>query len=260
MHRNILTVVFLVFIHCVYGQNSVTKKPEYVIILNNEIVSKDVIDEYGKKGLIGSISKGVSQLKRDSLFNIFGEKIGEKEFIVLVTVKQSKNEPIGSDSIYSANNNRPPKEEFKIHLNDLAPDFIVELTNDEKIRLNDLRGKVVLINFWATWCAPCIMEFYDVPQKLLNPFKNEDFIFLPIAVKQDKTIVKEKLLKFEKDGVAIKKSGFDPIGKIWDLYAIQSIPKNVLIDKEGKIRFTSTGNTEGNLDKIAIEIRKLLDH
>jgi thiol-disulfide isomerase/thioredoxin len=56
------------------------------------------------------------------------------------------------------------------------------MINGEKVSIADLRGKVIHLNFWATWCAPCLMEFYDIPEKILEPYRNDDFIFLPISI------------------------------------------------------------------------------
>jgi peroxiredoxin len=64
--------------------------------------------------------------------------------------------------------------------------------------------------------------------------------------------------RLKKDNIAFN-VGLDPNKKIWNQYATKAIPKSFLIDQNGIIRFVSTGNTEGSLDKLATEIKNLLD-
>lgn len=101
------------------------------------------------------------------------------------------------------------------------------------------------------------MEFYDIPSKILAPFKNNDFVFLAISKGEAEKIVTKKVQKLKKDGLDFN-FGIDPEQKIWNNYAKNAIPKNFLIDKNGVIKFVSTGNAEGNLETIAGEIKKLL--
>lgn len=62
-----------------------------------------------------------------------------------------------------------------------APDFTVEMIDGSKVALSELRGKVVLLNFWATWCPPCREELSHVQQQVIDRFAGEEFVFLPIS-------------------------------------------------------------------------------
>jgi len=255
--KRILFLVLLLYTATVFAQKTKVERPEYVIIANKErIITKDQLMEYGQEGLVAAMNKGVSQELRDSLALAFGDKVGEREFVMLVTIKE-QNDSDQQESASTPETEEPTDFGLKLNINDNAKDFRVEMTDASVITLSDLKGKVVLLNFWATWCAPCLMEFYDVQNEILTPFKNEDFVFLPISRGESLETVKNKVEDLKKKGI-IFESGIDPDKNIWDLYASQSIPKSFVIDKDGVIRYTSIGNFEGSVTELAKEIEKLL--
>lgn len=241
------------------GQTKEIKKPEYVIIANNEIITKEKVQEYGEQGSIKSMNKGVSQDVRNKLAEKFGEKIGDREFIILIDLiteeeKAENQKKMNSDV---AIKNEIIDDGFILNINDNAKDFTVKMIDGKNITLSDLKGKVVLLNFWATWCAPCLMEFYEIPGKILKQFKNTEFVFIPISRGESEETVLKKMIQLKEYGIDFN-VGIDPNENIWNKYASQSIPKNFLIDQNGVIKFISNGNTEGNVDKLATEIKKLL--
>ena len=250
-----IAIVLTLFGFTLFAQKTEVLKPEYVIIADNELISEERLGELMQEGYIKSMNKGVSQDFRDEFAKKYGEKIGEKEFVIIVELFTENEKPARIQEPTNIEENNDAG--YKLYIGDFAKDFTVEMVDGTSLKLSDLKGKIVLLNFWATWCAPCLMEFYEIPDKILEPFANTDFVFLPVSIGENKEKVKNKMLQLNKNGIVFN-AGIDPDEKIWNEYASMTIPKNFLIDRNGTIRYVSTGNSEGNIDKLAEEIEKLL--
>lgn len=118
-----------------------------------------------------------------------------------------------------------------------APDFTVEMIDGSKVALSELRGKVVLLNFWATWCPPCREELSHVQQQVIDRFAGEEFVFLPISRGEERAAVEAFRAK---TGYAFP-MGLDTDETIYKRYATRFIPRNFLIDRTGRVVKATVG-------------------
>jgi peroxiredoxin len=131
-----------------------------------------------------------------------------------------------------AGSSRPSYEPVKqVQLGDLAPNFQLEDTRGNKISLSDLRGKVVLVNFWATWCPPCRAEMPSMEALNLD-MAGEDFVMLAINVEQDgRSSVPAFLDKSPHTFTVL----YDDQGVVQKLYGVYKFPESFVIRKDGII-------------------------
>lgn len=137
-----------------------------------------------------------------------------------------------------------------------APDFTVEMFDGKSIRLSDLRGKVVLVNFWATWCPPCREELTRVQADIIDRFAGKDFVFLPISRGEELQTV----AAFRKRMGYTFPMGLDPDQRIFRRYAKNYIPRNFLIDAEGKVVLASIGYDKAEFEHLIQAIDKTLNN
>ena len=127
-----------------------------------------------------------------------------------------------------------------------APLFEVQMFDGSTIKLADLKGKVVLLNFWATWCPPCRAELARVEKELIERFKGQDFVFIPVSRGEKK----ETVAAFrEKMGYTFP-MGLDPQSLIYKEYAQTYIPRNFLISKTGKVVKASVGYDDAEFEEL----------
>lgn len=132
---------------------------------------------------------------------------------------------------------------------DIAPTFDFNLTKTQKANLKDYRGKIVMLNFFATWCPPCREELPRVQTEIWDKYKdNPKFALFIFGREQGWDVV----LPFKEKSHYTFAMLPDEGRKVFRLYASQFIPRNVVIDENGKIIYQSIGYS-------ADEFKKLLD-
>ncbi len=136
-----------------------------------------------------------------------------------------------------------------------APGFSFEVRPGESKMLSDLKGKVVLITFFATWCGPCRAELPHIEKDIFLKHKgNSNFELLIFGREHDWATVN----KFRTDQKYTMPFYPDPERKIYSLYAAQNIPRNFVIDKTGTIVYSSVGFNAEDFGKMKAEIEKQL--
>ena len=136
----------------------------------------------------------------------------------------------------------------------LAPPFTLADVNGKKVALSEYKGKVILINFWATFCAPCKAEMPSL-NNLFLAFKNDGFIVLAISTddseKPVQSFMKEKAIAFpvlmDKDQEVY-----------FDQYGVLGLPTSFLIDREGIITDKIRGEREWDTPEMKEKIGTLL--
>ena len=134
--------------------------------------------------------------------------------------------------------NPPPTPSGLIAVGQMAPEIAFPNPNGEIIKLSSLRGKLVLLDFWASWCRPCRMENPNVV-RMYNKYKDKGFDIYSFSLDQDPARWKNAI---QQDGLVWPNHASDLKG--WNtatipLYGFKGIPFTVLIDKDGKILETN---------------------
>ena len=134
-----------------------------------------------------------------------------------------------------------------------APDFTLRTLDGANLRLQEQRGHVVLINFWATWCGPCRQEM-PLLNKLYEKYRSSGFVLLGVNVDDDPR---------NAAGVATKLGVTFPVlldsnKAVSQLYDLKTMPSTLLIDRDGQIRHLQRGYQDGYADLYEKQIRALL--
>lgn len=145
-----------------------------------------------------------------------------------------------------------------------APDFTLDVIDGpgkyRKVSRADLLGKVVMIDFWATWCPPCLEELPDV-QKLIEGYGKAKKDVVVVALSIDRTdagdfdeargkvdaTLKERKVPLAVEGNPVGLVALDPLNKIAGIYNVQAIPTVILLDREGVVRAVHVGLTSGEV-------------
>jgi peroxiredoxin len=131
----------------------------------------------------------------------------------------------------------------RVKTGDPAPDFTCQTLSGEEFALAKNKGKVVLVNFFATWCGPCMMEMPHLEKDVFQKYSaSKDFKL--IAIGREHTA--SELQKFQSEKKFSLPIAADPKREIYAKYAEKYIPRNFIIGKDGKIKFSSMGYSEAD--------------
>lgn len=138
---------------------------------------------------------------------------------------------------------------------DKAPVFTCKTIDGKTIDISKLQGKIIMINFFATWCGPCLQELPVLQKNIWDKYMGNDNFQLIILGRQHNEAEVRKFVDSRKFTMPFAP---DPERKIYSLYATQFIPRNVIIGKDGRIIFQSMGYTPEEFKKIEVLLAEQL--
>lgn len=210
------------------------------------------LDAFNEVNRLLKISANRSDRFKDASRKLFQNKYGDEiryEFLL--------------DSMETVDHNSTLTKIAKMETNQLAPDFELKDLNGKSVSLKSLKGKIVILDFWATWCQPCIASFPGM-QKAVDYYKNDDsvvFMFIhtqeksPNAADDAKKMLIARGNRFDvymdlKDEVL----GKSPVSAA---YKISGLTAKFFIDKNGFIRYKNVGYI--GVDEAIPEIKTIVD-
>jgi len=138
-----------------------------------------------------------------------------------------------------------------------ARDFSLKDMDEKTYQLADLRGKVVLINFWATWCPPCRKELPSM-ERLWQQFSKEDFMVLAINVGEDADTI------FAFTGTLEPAPSFpillDRDSAVLKAWPVRGLPTTFVLDREGRVVYRAVGGREFDNPELVAQLRGLLQN
>jgi len=147
---------------------------------------------------------------------------------------------------------KPKEESTLVSIGKTVPDFTYESAKGKSAKISDLKGKLVLINFFATWCGPCKLELPKVQAEIWNKHQgNAKFTMLTFGREHSW----QEVEKFKQDNGFTFSFFPDPKRGVYGKFATQLIPRSFLVDTDGTIIFISEGYEESHFK----ELVKLID-
>ena len=147
---------------------------------------------------------------------------------------------------------------YIVRVGEMAPDFTITLTDGKQVSLSSLRGKVVMLQFTASWCGVCRKEMPFIEKDIWLKHKNNPhFALIGIDLKENR----EQTIQFGKDLKITYPLTLDPEGKAFYSFAAQGagVTRNIIIDKQGKIVFMTRLYDPEEFGKMCEVIDRLLD-
>ena len=165
--------------------------------------------------------------------------------ILIVLANLSISAEGGEDEFYSRMKINPIKGNKK------APDFFLKDLSGKEVEIRQFKGKVVFLNFWATWCGPCKEEMPSL-EFLHRQFKEKNFVLVTISVDYEGIKPVQEFMSKQQYTFPVL---LDPQGETLDLFEVKGIPTTFLIDKKGKM----AGKAIGPRDWKSADIVSLLN-
>jgi len=140
-----------------------------------------------------------------------------------------------------------------VGVQDSAPDFTLKSLEGSNLRLEEYRGQVVLLNFWASWCGPCRQEM-PLLDRLHHRYEDTGFAVLGVNVEGETAPAQEIVDKTNVTCPILIDDG----QKVSEMYNLQAMPSTVVIDRDGVVRYIHLGYKPGDEAKYVEVVKKLI--
>lgn len=237
------------------------KKYQQAFDQQSKLIDSPLIDDSNRERyvLYAQKAKG-DQFVQNYLDHLLKEQnISDSLFTTLTDIYKSQNIPTTAIEKLREDNKKIATKKsredlLKYYSGDLkAKDFELTTLKGDKVKLSDLKGRIVVLDFWATWCGPC-REALPHMQELVKKYDESEVVFLFVNTMETKKPeeTKKNVAKFMADNKYDLNVLFDFNDEVSKKYLVQGIPTEIIIDKEGNLLSRSLGY-DGNLEALINE-------
>lgn len=148
---------------------------------------------------------------------------------------------------------RPPGQYRAVGLGERVPEFTLRDDNGNPVALADFRGKILVLNFWASWCGPCVDELPSL-KRFAQRYAGSDVVVLGISLDEDPDAYKEFLLKYEINFQNLR----NPSHSVSEMYGTFKLPETYIISRDGILLNKIVGPTDWSSPQMLDYIDSLL--
>ena len=139
------------------------------------------------------------------------------------------------------------------HIGAAAPEFTLPARTGPPVTLLDFRGKVVLVDFWASWCGPCRQSFPWM-SSMIDRYAAQGFVIVSIDLDKSREAADEFLAKYRPPFIV----AFDPAGKTAEAFDVDAMPSSFIVSRDGRIVYAHQGFELSKADRIEDHIKEAL--